>query len=155
MATPSSPMSKNRSDREYAKFKETPAGKTAVRVCVDDDTPIPIEDTGDINSFFAEDVLVIPDTAENTVLTHTVPVGKQFKLNNVYSSTSVDGVTRIKLDGTLIGIIRVGAGNKNGRFEWSPNRDAAAGQIITVTFESAGSTGPDIDVFLQGRQFDA
>jgi len=29
-------------DKEFQKFKETPAGKTAVRVCVDSDTPVPI-----------------------------------------------------------------------------------------------------------------
>jgi hypothetical protein len=41
MATPSTPMSPNRGDRESAKFKETPSGKTAVRVCIDGDTPLP------------------------------------------------------------------------------------------------------------------
>lgn len=36
-------MSKQRTDREYAKFKETPSGETAVRICNDSDTPLVVE----------------------------------------------------------------------------------------------------------------
>jgi len=115
--------------------------------------PLPVEDAGDLNEFFVEGTLAVPDLLDNTVATHTVPVGLTFKLRNVYCSTSIDGVCKIKKGATLVGIIRVGAGNKNGRFEYIPNRTFIAGEIITVTFISAGTIGPDVDVFIQARQF--
>lgn len=46
-------MSSNRSDREYKKFKETPSGETAVRICNDSDTPLVIE----------ADVNIVPSTS--------------------------------------------------------------------------------------------
>lgn len=140
-------------------YTETGTDKRCLDVCaelsgVSSDDPLPVENAGDVNGFFLESTLSVPDLLENTIITHVVPAATTFRLNNVYCSTSIDGVCRIKNNGTLIGVIRVGAGNKNGIFQFQPNRDdITSGDTLTVTFQSATITGVDVDVFVQARQF--
>jgi hypothetical protein len=83
----------NIKDREFDKFKQTPSVETAVRVCVDSDTPVPVFITGASDSekirLFSESLLVATNT-DTLIFSYTVPVNKKLVLNKIrFSGTNI------------------------------------------------------------------
>lgn len=142
-------MAGNIRDKEFQKFKETPAGKTAVRVCVDSDTPVPVVlSAGGGAAFFADAQTLTTPGVEQTLITTTVPVGKIRHLSKVIVSCSTRGAFVIEAGGSVIGSGRTGAAEKNTFFEWVPRREVAAGVTIDIKHTAASGVASDIEAYL-------
>lgn len=128
-------------DREQRKFVPDMEGEVAVNV------------VGKYIEFLLEQILdaldITPgeshfnstqDTTDpgnfKTILTETVPVGKERKLAKVSISCRQEGVGYIYADGALIGSVLTGAAAPNGSHEWSPKYPVAAGLVIEVQFRA-------------------
>lgn len=80
-------------DREQDKFKETPSGKTSVRVSVDPDSPIPVystEKTGNDSVRIFSQALSVPAAIETNIVSYIVPAGKKFVFERIsFSGTNI------------------------------------------------------------------
>lgn len=143
----------HRSDREFARFKETPSGKTAVRVCVDDDTPVPVTfEQGDAvyNDFSGSTT----PGSEQTLISTTVTTGKTRKLFAAVVVCRTEGRFIITADSAVIGSGRTGPAKPVVRFEWQPGRQFAAGVALEIKFTARpGATSSDLEAYLQASEF--
>lgn len=152
---PSNPITENTRDNEQKKFAENQFGKVVVRV--EDESAAAI-----LNAILLQlgGVAGIPFYSENQILTNgllqpviteVVPVGKTRSLTQVVVSCRQPGIFFVKINGTIVGTGRTGAGNPNANFIWMPSRAAVAGDTITVEFiQSYGPSGSDVEAYLMG-----
>ena len=91
-------------DREQDKFKETPSGKTSVRVSVDSDSAVPVyltESSGNESVRVFSEALSVVAAVETTVASYTVPVGKRFVIERVNFSGNNLARYSVEIDSTL------------------------------------------------------
>lgn len=97
------------------------------------------------------------DTASTTdsvsvdVASHTVAAGKILKLTQVDVSSSVEGLAEVFDGATRIGVLRIGAAQKNPTLFFNPSRDIAASATIKVAFTGC-KTGGDVEALIQGSE---
>jgi len=86
------------------------------------------------------------------VSTYTVTAGTTLKLSRIDISSSTSGLAEVFEGATRIGVLRIGAGNKNATLEYVPSKDIAASTVVKVTFTAATSTGKDVEAMIQGSE---
>lgn len=86
-----------------------------------------------VGKFFDADTVSTPGT-EQTLISHTVSVGKNIDLVRLEASCRQSGTFRILVDGSQVGKIRVGPGFPNGDFRFEVLRNASSGVTIEVKF---------------------
>jgi hypothetical protein len=140
----------NIKDREFDKFKQTPSVETAVRVCVDSDTPVPVyltESTGTLEAVrvFGESNSVASGL-EVIVFSYSVPVGKKLILNSIsFSGTNIARYT-VEVDGsTYDRAWTYFSGGLSGLLNYHVQGDGVfinSGQVITLkVLHNRPSTG--------------
>lgn len=138
--------------REMEVFKETPSGKVAKRVCVDSDTPVPVEiveGIGDnrINKF--DNVVSVASATSTTIVTYTVPAGKKFSLELVeVSGTNVADYT-VEIDSAIEAKKRTWWTEFNTEFEFK-KFVVAATKVINIKVIHDRSEVGDFDARILG-----
>ena len=144
---------------ERYKFKNTPDGQVAVRVCVDGDTPVPIYDVGagggGVPKFFDFSGLT-DNTAKKNLITTTVGIGKILNLSALHVSTRCSGKIEVTTDGDVIATGRTAPGKPDINFVWALDRPIASGVVVNVDFtQFRPSIDVDIEAFLSGSETNA
>jgi hypothetical protein len=143
-------LPKSQQQREYNNFKETPVGgEVARRVCNDASDPLTVTVTGATAGLpvFLDDQRT-PVAGTQTVISNAVPVGKTHSLSQVIVSCRRSVTYRVKIDATVIGSGRTGAGDFNSTFTWNPNRAAAASSTVSVEVDASAPLS-DVETYVQ------
>ena len=91
---------------------------------------------------------------EQTLISHTVAVGKTRTLSKLLVTSRGPGKTRLLVGGTEIASGRVSAGNLNFDHQLSPWRNVAAGVLIEVKYlQLTGTPASDVEAYLTGNEF--
>jgi hypothetical protein len=103
------------------------------------------------NPFFVEFNGLTTPGAEQTIITSAVPALTTRVLTSLKISTPQSGTYRILADAVKIGGGRLNALKTESEFRWNPGREIAAGQTITVKFETySGRPASDLECYLMG-----
>jgi hypothetical protein len=118
--------------------------------------PLPVDTIGNAGTpqpIFAEANTSI---SEQTLASYTVPANKVFKFISATLACSFDGVMRVKVNGTVVRVIRTGPGQPTVSIPIVQS-DVAAGQVITVTHESRVGVPPSalVAVSVDGKLYSA
>lgn len=86
-----------------------------------------------------------------SLITHTVPAGKEFRLTQAVLNCPYEGEFDVFDGAALIGSGRTGAGRSETSFRWYPFYPATAGAVISIAFRQGGFRPvTQVDAFLQG-----
>ena len=142
-------LPKTQQSREYENFKETSTGDVARRVCADATDPVAVtivSGTGGLGVYL--DDQRTPVLGTQTTISNAVPAGKTHSLTQVRVTCRQPIEYRVKIDATVIGSGRTGAGDYNSSFTWSPNRPATAGQTVSVEIDAKQPLS-DVETYVQ------
>lgn len=130
-------------DLEHNKFKDVVGSGVVVKVSVVEDTSS--DPTAGLNSWFQDFYDVVTGDLPVTLIDYTVPALGILFLSRLEISCRIESEIIVKLNSTVIGSLRTGAGRPSGKFSWDPKRECGAGDVVQVILTKRSGT-PDISV---------